>query len=183
MLARRKKLVLAAIVLIFVLLEVYAHSYVPVNALSVVPEDQTETTRHGAITGEYTFIQSNCHWIAKWVIDSTGTSSGDNHAWVWIYKTEEEQSFLSSETGILVSDVTKETKTSGFEVFFNPKQNLIYEDHRADIRIDLHFGENGTYQVNLSLNVKFYQRTLIGILPTGEQKIPINATLSAFLEY
>lgn len=179
-LGRRKKLALTTIVLVIMLLEVYAHGYIPLHELTVVPENQTKITREN-VTGNYTFIQSNSHWIAKWVIDKpTSSSSYNGYVFVWIFKTKEEPIFLSSGTGILISEITIEPQPHGFDVVYDSKQDVLYENNRTDVRIQLHFGENGTYQTNLYINVKFYRRTLIGITPTGEQKIPINTMLSVF---
>jgi hypothetical protein len=64
--SREKKLAITTIVLIILLVEVYAHNYVPMNELSVVPDNQARAERGGP-TGTYEFVESNCRWIVKWV--------------------------------------------------------------------------------------------------------------------
>jgi hypothetical protein len=45
--SREKKLVITTIVLIILLVEVYAHNYVTINELSVVPDSQAKAERGG----------------------------------------------------------------------------------------------------------------------------------------
>jgi hypothetical protein len=44
------------------------------------------------------------------------------------------------------------------------------------------FTDSGIYDVSLILNVRFYQRTPIGILPTGAHAIPMNSTISVSID-
>lgn len=113
--SRRKKLTIAAILLVAVLLEVYAHNYVQVHALSVIPEDQA-VGWSGPYVGSYGFVQSDCNWLAKWTIERP--TSHSSYAWIRIFKIGENSSFLSPRTGILVSSLIEKSNVRNFERFF-----------------------------------------------------------------
>jgi hypothetical protein len=173
----KKKLAIIT-VLALLLVEVYAHSYVPMNELSVVPGSQAKADGgEGGPGGSYEFVESNCRWIVKWVRENPSESSPhDGYVWTWIYKVSENTSFLSSSTSMLVSGITARYGTNGSKVFYDIENHVLYENNRTDIRTELFFTENGSYDMTLSLKLKFYQRTPIGILPTGEHTIPMKST-------
>jgi hypothetical protein len=105
-LSRKRKLAIAAVCLVVVLIEVYAHSYVPVYELSVVPKNQARVERSGP-AGSYEFVKSNCRWLVRWVMENPTLSNSYNaYFWVWLYKIAENTRLLSSRTDILVSGVT-----------------------------------------------------------------------------
>jgi hypothetical protein len=170
----KKKLAIITVVVVL-LVEVYAHSYVPLHELSVVPDSQAKADRGGPI-GSYEFVESNCRWIVKWVRENPAESSHDGYVWTWIYKVNENTSFLSSSTSILVSGITARYGANNSKIFYDLENYVLYENNRTDVRTDLFFTENGLYDMTLNLDVKFYQRTPIGILPTGEYTIPMNGT-------
>jgi hypothetical protein len=171
----KKRLVIITVVLIL-LLEVYAHSYVPMHALSVVPDDQAKADR-GGLGGSYEFVESNCRWIVKWVREKPSESrQHTGYFWIWIYKVSENTTSLSSGSSILVSGISARYGTNDSRVFYGLENYIIYGINRTDLRTELFFDENGTHEITLSLELKFYQRTPIGILPTGTHIIPINGT-------
>jgi len=75
--SRKKKITIAAIFLLAFLLEVYAHSYVEVNELSVISEDEADKLWHpvGPFVDGYSFAQSNCIWFVKWNIERPTSST------------------------------------------------------------------------------------------------------------
>jgi hypothetical protein len=171
----KKRLIVITVVLI-ILLVVYAHSYVPIHELSVVSDDQAKAHRSG-LGGSYEFVESNCRWVVKWVREKPSKSSPHTgYFWTWIYKVSENTTLLSSGTSILVSGISARYGTNNSQIFHWLENSIIYGIDRADIRTDLFFDENGTYDVTLSLELKFYKRTPIGILPTGAHTIPMNGT-------
>jgi hypothetical protein len=172
----RKKLAIIAAVLIILLVEVYAHSYVPMHELSVVPDNQTKADMSGP-GGTYEFVESNCRWIVKWVRENPSESSPhDGYVWIWVYKVSENTIFLRSSTSILVSGIIARYGANGSKIFYDLENSVLYENNRTDVRADLFFSENGLYEMTFSLDVKFYQRTPVGILPMGEHSIPMNGT-------
>jgi hypothetical protein len=171
----KKKLAIITVILI-ILVEVYAHSYVPMHELSVVPANQAKADMSGP-GGSYEFVGSNCRWIVKWVRENPSESNPhDGYVWTWIYKVSENTSFLSSSTSILVSRITARYGTNGSKVFYDLENYVLYENKRTDMRTELFFTENGLYNMTLSLAVTFYKRTPVGILPTGAHTIPMNGT-------
>jgi hypothetical protein len=175
--SREKKLAITTIVLIILLVEVYAHNYVPMNELSVVPDNQARAERGGP-TGTYEFVESNCRWIVKWVRENPSESSPhEGYVWTWIYKVSENTSFLSSSTSIQVSGITARYETNDSKVIRDIEKYVLYEDNLATVLTELFFLDSGTYNVTLSLDVTFYQRTPIGILSTGAHTIPMNSTI------
>ena len=174
---RKKKLAILTTILILLIVEVYAHNYVPLNELSVVSESNAKAERSGP-SGKYEFLESNCRWIVTWVRENPSQSNPrEGYVWIWIYKVSENPSFLRSSTSILISGITARQGTNGSKVINDLQNYILYEDNRTTILTEMFFTDSGTYDVNLSLNVKFYQRTPIGILPTGAHAIPMNSTI------
>jgi hypothetical protein len=54
---------------------------------------------------------------------------------------------------------------------------ITYGSNYTAIRIDYELGEIGTYQINFDLQVRVYQRTLLGLIPKEDITIPIDATV------
>jgi hypothetical protein len=175
--SRKRRITVAAVLLLVVLLEVYAHSYVQVHAISVVPEEEADKlwASYGPYVGSYRFTQGNCIWFVKWMIEKP--TSHSSYAWVRIFKVWENTSFLTSPASIAVSSVKKAAEIENFECFFDVNRDVLYEGNSTYVRLELHFGENGYYPINLNLTVNFYHPSLIGIIPAGEVTIPINGTV------
>jgi hypothetical protein len=89
----------------------------------------------------------------------------------------ENTSFLSSSTSIQVSGITARYETNDSKVIRDIEKYVLYEDNLATVLTELFFLDSGTYNVTLSLDVTFYQRTPIGILSTGAHTIPMNSTI------
>ena len=175
--SRKKKLIIITTIIILLLVEVYAQNYVSLNELSVVPENHAKAERSGP-SGNYEFVESNCRWIVKWVRENPSESSPhEGYVWTWIYKVSENTSFLSSSTSIQVSGITARCETNDSKVICDIEKYVLYEDNLATVLTELFFSDSGTYNVTLSLDVTFYQRTPIGILPTGAHTIPMNSTI------
>jgi hypothetical protein len=180
--SHKRKLTIITIVLILLIVEAYAHNYVPLNELSVVPESQAKAERSGP-SGNYEFVESNCRWIVCWVRENPSQSSPhEGYVWIWIYKVSENQSFLSSSTSILISGTTARQGTNGSKVIHDLQNYILYEDNRTTVLTEMVFTDSGIYDVSLILNVRFYQRTPIGILPTGAHAIPMNSTISVSID-
>jgi hypothetical protein len=175
--SRKKKLTILTIILMLLIVEVYAHNYVPLNELSVVPESHARAERSGP-SGNYEFVESNCRWIVTWVRENPSQlSPHEGYFWIWIYKVSENRSFLRSSTSILISGITERQGTNGSRVINDLQNYILYEDNRTTVLTEIFFTDSGTYDVSLSLDAMFYQRTPIGILPTGVHTIPMNSTI------
>ena len=175
--SRKKKLIIITTIIILLLVEVYAQNYVSLNELSVVPENHAKAERSGP-SGNYEFVESNCRWIVQWVRENPSQSSPhEGYVWIWIYKVSENQSFLRSNTSIVISGITARQGTNGSKIINDLQNYILYEDNRTTMLTEILFADSGIYDVRLSLNVKFYQRTPIGILPTGAHTIPMNSTI------
>jgi hypothetical protein len=175
--SRKKKLIILTTILMLLIIELYAQNYVPLNELSVVPESHAEAERSGP-SGKYEFLESNCRWIVTWVRENPSQSSPhEGYVWIWIYKVSENQSFLRSNTSIVISGITARQGTNGSKDINDLQNYILYEDNRTTVLTEIFFTGSGIYDVRLSLNVKFFQRTPIGILPTGVHTIPMNSTI------
>ena len=175
--SRKKKLIILTTILMLLIIELYAQNYVPLNELSVVPESHAEAERSGP-SGKYEFLESNCRWIVTWVRENPSQSSPhEGYVWIWIYKVSENQSFLRSNTSIVISGITARQGTNGSKDINDLQNYILYEDNRTTALTEISFTDSGIYDVRLSLNVKFFQRTPIGILPTGVHTIPMNSTI------
>ncbi len=179
-LSRRKKYAIVSIVLVAVLLELYAHTYVEVHALSVVPEDEGHAKRSGP-GDSYRFVQGNCEWVFTYVIERPAHNSHNGYVWAYIFKIGENKSVFTGPTSLLVSNV-KLSHIKDVYFYFDPDEQVFYDNYTG-IRLDLDFQGNGSYPIHIDVNLNFYQQTVIGIIPVGQVSIPIDATVVAWKDY
>ena len=170
----RKKIAFVALVLvIFVSLEVYAHSYVQIHSLPVVSEEEVQTrfSNFPYYTGSSAFSSSGCRWLVGWLVRRPAPQNG----YVDIFKTEQNGSYFVLGTDLLILDLKASSNNT---IYFWAHMDVIdYESNYTAIRINYELGEMGTYQINFDLHVRVYQRTLLGLIPTEDITIPINATV------
>jgi hypothetical protein len=181
----RKKILAVSIMLLFIIfIEVYAHTYVLPNYITVTPKDNArpvwlnwDTPSAWLKFGNYTFSKNNCNWLVEWCLEQD-KQEPNGHFYIIIFKTGENATFLTSTNGIAFSSLKiapsnplRNSTIIDLDALpsYNTKTNLNY-------KCELSF--HGDNEINLSLTVKFYQETILGIIPTGEQTIPIQATLS-----
>ena len=160
----------------FVIVEVYAHSYVcslPVtskeeafNLLYFYPNGSKEVTHrtHGCTV----------RWLAIWSINRPTPSV--NHARIYLFKIEQNSSFLVQSLEIIpvALRATANNSNSHFHAWLD---EVFQEDNYTEVIITYDFGEIGTYNVDFGLVVKIYEKTLLGYLPLEEVRIPIEESL------
>ncbi len=97
---RKRVITIVAILLIVVLLEVYAHTYIQVGALTATPQNNVIIWATND-TGNYTFSHDNCQWIVRWLVGGTGPS----HIPFMVYIFKNGDSNLFGSEGIVVSSL------------------------------------------------------------------------------
>lgn len=164
--------VVVLILVIFMLLDVYAHTYVQIHSLSVVTEEEIHSFLDWQNpTGTYTFSKSGCRWFVGWIIRRPAPRFG----YVYIFKIEQNGSLFALQKDLLILELTSTSNNTGN--FFAHLDEIYYAGNYTNISIDYDFGEIGTYQISLSLHVRVYERTLLGLIPQEEITIPINVTI------
>jgi hypothetical protein len=154
-------------------LEVYAHTYVQIHSLPVVSEDevQTQFSNSQYYTGNSSFSSSGCRWLVGWLVRRPAPQNG----YVSIFKTEQNGSYFVLGTDLLILDLKASSNNTSY--FWAHMDEIDYESNYTAIRINYDLGEIGTYHINFDLHVRVYQRTLLGLIPTEDITIPINATV------
>ncbi len=166
---RKRAITTVAILLIVVLIEVYAHTYVQVGALLVTPQNNV-IIWHTSDTGNYTFSYANCQWIVRWLVGGTGPSQIP--FMVYIFKIGESSNLFGS-VGIVVSSLKLES---------NPSVSLQISPFGID-EISAHstgwltLVSNGTHDFTFDLKLNFYLNTAIGTFPNGELTIPLTTAV------
>ncbi len=169
-----RKVALGVLILaICVVLEVYAHFYVEMHVLSVVTEEEAMKLSPAQHTGTYTFSGSGCRWLVVWRIDEVSPSV--NYGWVYMFKIEQNKSPWVIDKGW--SPFKLETESNNTVMFWAELDAVLYEANRTTLRIEYDFGKIGTYEINLTLVSKIYERTIVGLLPKEDVRIPISVTL------
>lgn len=172
-LGRHKIALVALSVIVFASIEVYAHTYVQIHGLPVVSEEEVQTRFSNSLyyTGNSAFSSSGCRWLVGWLVRRPAPQWG----YVDIFKTEQNGSYFVLNTDFVVLDVeATSNNTSSFSAHMD---EIDYESNYTAISIDYELGEIGTYQINFTLHVRVYERTLLGLIPKEDVTIPINATV------
>ncbi len=162
------------LVLVFALIEVYAHIYVQVHSLPVVSEEQVRKIFSNSFyyTGNSAFSSSGCRWLVGWLIRTPPTPQ---NGYVSIFKTEQNGSFFVLNTDFAILNL--EAASNNTSYFSADMGEIDYGTNYTTISVYYTLGEQGTYQINFNLHVRIYQRTLLGLIPTEDVTIPINATV------
>lgn len=169
---RRKIALVALLLIIFTLIEVYAHVYVRIHGLPVVPEEEVRRFSNWQYySGTSAFSSSGCRWLVGWIIRKPAPQFG----YVDIFKIEQNGSYFILGTDFLVLGL--EATSNHTSSFLAHVDEINYESNHTDIRIDYELGEIGTYQINFDLHVRVYERTILGLIPKEDITIPINATV------
>jgi hypothetical protein len=146
--------------------EVYAHAYVPINSLSVVSEEKA--LRFANYTGTYNFSRSGCRWLVGW------TSSDPQFGYVDIFKIEQNRSLLVLQTDLMILGLEPASNSTGIAAHLN---ETYYAGNFTDLRITYDSVQSQTYQIGFGLQVRVYERTLLGLIPEGDVTIPVNITI------
>lgn len=171
---RRTLIIFASIVLVLVLVEVYAHIYVQLHVLSVVPENEAVISfPFGHSTGTYAFSSAGCRWLVIWKADEASTSM--NYGFISIFKVEQNKSLFTLNTDLVVLKL--EPRSNNSEWLSVELDEVLYESNRTDARIRYYFGERGTYQIDFGLVVQVYEETLLATLFREEIRIPLETTI------
>lgn len=169
-------LALVGVLVVFVIAEFYAHSYV--SGLKVISRDEAfdEVYHHfnGSSEFSHSVHGSTVRWLAVWTLQTP--ISTDNHAWIYLFKTGQNSSLWVHTLDI--QPVTfKPTCNNSISHFHLTLEEVSYHDNHIFVTIEYDFGEIGTYEVDFGLVVKIYQKTLLGYLALEEVKIPIQETI------
>ena len=85
-------------------------------------------------------------------------------------------------TDALFSSLTAKVENGSLQPEFDIDRAVLYENSRIDIRDQLMFPSNGTYQLTLYITINFYQDTVIGYVPSGELTIPLKTSYDAIVQ-
>jgi hypothetical protein len=171
----RKKIALAVLALVIAAsLEVYAHTYVQVQGLTVIPEDEAmHSFAYGQITGTYVFSSAGCRWLVIWTAVEASTSMNDG--FISIFKVEQNRSLFTLNTDLVIARLEPKSNHTGW--FFAELDAVLYESNRTDASISYYFGEIGSYQIDFGLVVRVYEETLLATLLREEIRIPLETTI------
>jgi hypothetical protein len=174
-LSRRKKIgVVALILVILALLEVYVHTYVQIHDLQVVTvDDALRSFPFGQSTGTYTFSSTGCRWLVVWRADEASASM--NYGFICIFKVEQNKSLFTLNTDLSVVKLQPTSNNTGW--FEAALDEVLYENNRTSARIRYHFGEIGTYEIDFGLVVQVYEETFLATLLREEIRIPLETTI------
>lgn len=167
---RKRAVLVASVLLVLILLEAYAHTYVQPGSFNTIPQNEAILFSNISDTGNCTFMQGNSLWLVKWYIGNTSTFTPVTIA---IFKISENCSLLNPATGIIISNLQIDYD-SGVLSLFKTYGTTNYGSDRVDLRDVLIFPSNGTYNFTYNLNIKFYQNSILGLIPNGETTIPLN---------
>lgn len=172
--SRKLIAILALIIAVFVILEIYAHNYVKIHHLATITEAEALKLSPSNYTSTYTFTSSGGRWLILWKIEKPSPSA--NYAWVYLFKIEQNSSFFVRSVDLIIPELQPTSNSTG-GYFWAEIDDILYLSNRTIIRIQHHFGEIGAYQIDFGLRVKTCEATLLGLLPREEIKIPMNTTL------
>ena len=100
----RKRVITAVVILLIViLLEVFAHTYIQAGALTVTQPNNV-ILWHTSDTGNYTFSYDHCQWFVRWLVGGTGP----NHIPFLVDIFKNGDSILFGSEGIVVSNLKLE---------------------------------------------------------------------------
>ena len=171
---RRIVIVLISIILVLILLEIYAHTYVQLHILSVVPENEAILSfPYGQSTGTYAFSSAGCRWLLVWKADEGSTSM--NYGFVSIFKVEQNKSLLTLNTDLVVLKLEPRSNNSGW--FSAELDEVLYESNRTSARTKYYFGKIDTYQIDFGLVVQVYEETLLATFLRNEIRIPLETVI------
>ncbi len=176
MFSRKKMYALIAVMLVAGILMLYAHTYVDVHYLNRVYPDQAVAQRGGP-GGSYKFVKGESEWALTYTVERPSDKSHDGYVWAYFYKIGENRSYSSPKTGIRISSIDL-APTKDLILDFDPAKNVIYDGNCTYIRLDLFFSDSRSYNLNVNVNIAFYQHPVVGIISTGTVTVPINATIT-----
>jgi len=170
----RKRVAMAfSIILVLIALEFYAYTYVHVDRLPLLTQEEALKFPF-YVNGTYTFSSNGARWFL--VLQYQKPEPSLNFAYVYIFKIEQNVSFLTRSVDLLVSGLDlKSNGTAGF--FMASVDETFYEGNFTVVRIWYDIGQIGVYEVDFGLRVRVYEDTFLGLLPRGDVRVPINATL------
>jgi len=166
------------LVITVVLLEVYAHTYVP-RLSTVTRQDIPALTYY--INGTQTFRRTagyaSVEWEFAWEFRKP-SSSDSGMLYLYLFK-------VGSNGTLLVQDIEAaplELRTTSKGVYHEnyvdaSLAKVVYEQNRTIVIIRYYIGAPDTYDVNFTLLMKIYARTLLGYLPVEDANVPINITM------
>jgi hypothetical protein len=171
---RRCAIVFVLICLILALLEIYAHNYVQLHILSVIPENEAISSfPYGENTGTFTFSSVGCRWLVVWKADRASPSI--NYGYICIFKVGQNKSLFTLNVDLVVLKL--EPKSNNTRWFSAELDEVLYESNRITVRIKYYFGEVNTYEIDFGLVVQVYEETLFATL-LKEVRIPMKTVIS-----
>jgi hypothetical protein len=170
----RKVIAIATlIILVLILLEVYAHTYVTLYRLPVLAEDEALKIPYYC-NGTYTFSSNGASWL--FVSQISRPTPSLNHAYLYMFKTEQNGNVLVSNIDLVILGLNPTSNSTG-GYFIAEMDEVTYENNYTVVNVSYDIGQIGTYLVDFGLRVKVYQETILGLIPKEETRIPMNATI------
>jgi hypothetical protein len=155
-------------------LEIYAHTYVQLHVLAVVPESKARRSfPYGQSTGTYAFSSAGCSWLVVWKADEASASM--NYGFICIFKVEQNKSLLTLNTDLVVLKLEPSSNNTGW--FSAELDEVFYESNRTSARIKYYFGEINTYEIDFGLVVQVYEETLLATLLREQIRIPLETVI------
>ena len=176
---RRKTLAIIIILcLVFIVFEVYAHTYV--HSLAITREEDVPELIQIHINGTTTLHQEfggcSVDWLVLWSYRKPQPST--NSFYIHLFKTNSSGNLFVQDLEIVISGIETTSKGVYHEnLVMASLKNVFYEANSIIIVIFYDIGAIDTYEVNLSLVSKVYAKTLLGYLPVADTQTPIHVTM------
>lgn len=176
---RRRTLVLVLILVlaVFVVFEAYAHTYVP--RLSTVTRQDIPTLTYyinGTQTFRRTIGYASVEWVFTW--EFRKSPSGKGTFYLYLFKVGSNGSLLVQEMEATPLELRTTSKGVYRENYVDASLGeVIYQTNRTVLIIEYYIGAPDTYDVNFTLLMKIYAKTLLGYLPIEDTNVSINVTM------
>lgn len=168
---------LILVLIAIITLEVYTHTYVP--HLSVTRKEDVATYMpyiNGTSTFHRTFRTCSVDWLVAWHFRKPTPSL--NSFYIYLFKVNKSGSFLTQDLEVMLQEIrTTSRGVYHANAVIASLDQVFYQSNYTVARIQYDIGYVDTYNVNFSLLVKVYAKTLVGYLPIEDIRIPINVTM------
>lgn len=162
------------LILALVLLEFLAHNYVQVIHLPVIAEEKAVKLIPFYHNYTYTFSSEGARWLVALRIKNA--SGGRSPADVYLFKVEQNASFLVQRIDLLVLGIRAISNVTG--AIMANMDDIINSGNYTVVQIRYDVSFSGIFQVDFGLLVRVYQETLLGLIAKDEIRVPVNITLT-----
>lgn len=160
-----------------IVLEVYAYTYVAHLQLTRKEDIETYVPYiNGTVVLHRDFGYWSVDWLVAWHFRKPTPSL--NSFCIYLFKVNRSGSLLVQDLEVEPWKIQTTSQGIYHENAVDASlDEVVYQSKRTIVRITYDIGYIDTYDVNLSLSVKVYAKTLVGYLPIGDTKIPTNVTM------